>query len=210
MAQPTACGNCVARVAGDGEERIVARRIHDRQLSAFQPVGAVRIDLVDHLHQRTAARNQDALLAVRWKHHVVSGKGKGGANGYPLFADGLHVEAGLALALAAVHAIVERARERHDPQHPAQGLGIKPGVPWAHCPALVIQHADHVEAQRVGFRRRKGFVRTRLGAGGRNDEIRIVNRIAGAELRLGHIERKWRKVAARLARAWTVPERIVG
>ena len=61
-----------AEIAGDREEAVRLGRIHDRQLAALQLVAVVRIDLVHHLDQRIAARDQQALLAIGREAHVVA------------------------------------------------------------------------------------------------------------------------------------------
>ena len=132
-------------VPRNGEEAVVARRIHDRQLAAFQPVGAVRIDLIDHIHHRAAAREQDALLAVTGKHHVVICKRKGSGHRCRLLAGAFHIEAGLALPLPAKHAVIECAGQRHRAEHTAQRFGIEPGIPGPDRAMIVIQNADKIE-----------------------------------------------------------------
>ena len=61
-----------AEIAGDREEAVRLVRIHDRQLAALQLVAFVRIDLVHHLRQRIAARDEQALLAIGREVHVVA------------------------------------------------------------------------------------------------------------------------------------------
>ena len=65
IAQPAACGVLRREIAADGEEAVLLGGIHDRKLTALQPVPPVRVDLVDHLDQRIAARDQAATAGGR-------------------------------------------------------------------------------------------------------------------------------------------------
>src|SRR3546814_2122774 len=85
------------------------RSIQHRQLAALQPIGAVRIDLVHHIDERPVAGDQQPPLAIGRKAHVLAVKRLGCGDRPSLIAGTFHVEAGLALALSAVHAIIERA-----------------------------------------------------------------------------------------------------
>src|SRR5690606_25371230 len=109
-------------ITADGEEIQALRTIHDRKLAALQLVSLVRVNLVDHLDQRVAPRDQTALLAVGREDHVVACQGmrRGYAGG--LLARALHVEAGLALPLASVHPFVESADQRHVAQYLPQSV----------------------------------------------------------------------------------------
>jgi hypothetical protein len=183
-------------VARDGEEVHRSGRVEDRELAALQLVGAVRVDLVDHLEDRIAARDHAALLAVRGEDHVLEIERLGGAGGGRLFAAAFEVEAGLALPLGAVHAVVERAGQSHQPQQLAQLVGRELGVPRAMRLVVLAEHADQVAAQRKGFGGRASLVRPRLGAGFAQRDMREVDRVAGAEARLGHVQRQARAIGS--------------
>ncbi len=129
-------------IAADGEEAVLAARIHDWQLAALQLVALVRVDLVDHLDQRVAALDQDALLAIAGEDHVVPRQRHRGRDAGRLLPGALHVEAGLALPLSAEHALVERARHRHVAEHGAQRIGIELGIPRPVRLVVIAQHAD--------------------------------------------------------------------
>jgi hypothetical protein len=102
------------------------------------------IDLVDHLDQRIAARDQDALLAIAGEHHVIMIERHRGADRGSLLAGAFHVEAGLALALAAIHPFIKRAGQRHRAQHLAQWRD-EPGVPRPMA-GVVAENADRSSA----------------------------------------------------------------
>ena len=63
-----------------------------------------------------------------------------------LFAGALHVERGLALALGAVHAVVEGAHQHHVLEAAPQRVDVEARVPRAEGLVVVVEHAD----QRVG------------------------------------------------------------
>ena len=115
-----------------------------------------------------------------------------------LLAGALHVEAGLALALRAEHAVVEGARQHHAAQHALDALDRQARVPRADRLALGIEHADQAERQ-IAQRRR---VRVDRGTGhaARLGEDHVVERhgIARPEFRLGHMERQRPQIATRL------------
>ena len=156
-----------AEIARDREEAVRLVRIHDRQLAALQLVAFVRVDLVHHLDQRIAARDEQALLAIGREVHVVAVQRGGGGDRDRLLAGALHVEAGLSLALGAVHAVVEDADRDHVAQHLAQRVGVELGVPRADRLMVIAEHADEVGGQRVGLGRRDAGVGARRLAGGR-------------------------------------------
>jgi hypothetical protein len=134
-----------------------------------------------------AVYNVPVVLAVK---RVLRG------NRDRLLAGALHVEAGLPLALRAVHAVVEDAHRDHIAQHLAQGLGIELRVPRTDGAVIIAKHADELPRQRVRF----GRGSRRIGAGcapcGGNAQVREVGRVAGAKARLGHVQRELWRVAA--------------
>jgi hypothetical protein len=130
------------------QECAFARRIHDRQLTPFQPVGLVRINLVHHVDEGPAARDEDALLAITGKTHVIALQREGRGHGDRFLAGRLHVKARLALTLGTEHAFVKRTGQRHRAEQRAQSIGVQTRVPRADCPALVIENThqaiDHI------------------------------------------------------------------
>ncbi len=105
-----------AEIAGDGEEAVPARRVHDRQLPALDRVALVREQLAHHVHEAVAARDQDPLLAIGREAHVVRFERQRLADADRFLAQALHVERQLLLPLGDQHAGVEDA----GPQHRAQ------------------------------------------------------------------------------------------
>ena len=162
-------------------------RIHDRQLAALERVARVRIDLVHHLDERIAARDQQALLAIGREVHVVAVERGGGGDRDRLLAGRLHVEAGLPLPLRAVHAVVVDALDDHVREHLAQRVGIELGVPRADRLMVLAQHADEARRQGMRFGGRRSGIRTLGETGGRDFQLGKVGRVAGPERRLGHM-----------------------
>ena len=183
------------QIARNRKQRLRARRIHDRQLPAFELVGAVRENLVDHLGKRIAARDKQALLAIAGKHHVVGRERQRSGDRGRFFAGRFHVEAGLALPLCAHHPRIERAGERHQPQHADQRCRIEPRVPPPVRAIVFTQHADQIEAQRMRGLGRARLVGARLRAGRGDCQMAVIDRIAGAIARLGHVQRQSRQIA---------------
>ncbi len=166
-----------AEVSGDGEEPILLARVHDRELAAFERIRRVRIDLVHHRQQRIAAGDENSLLAIGREAHVRRFEGERRGNRHRLFAHALYVEAGLALALRAVHAIVVGANEHHRPQAFAQSLGRDTWIPGAERLAVEVEDADERVGEVgdvVGAGRNFG-TRDRAGLGkGDSAEVRCV------------------------------------
>ena len=89
-----------------------------------------------------------------------------------------HIEGDLSLALRALHAVVEDAREQHVAQADLQILGLEARIPLAHGLVLVVEHAHqadghvfHVAGARVDV----GLVD---GAGGRQLHVAEVGLVA--------------------------------
>ncbi len=183
-----------AEIAGDREEAVVLVRIHDRQLAALQLVALVRVDLVHHVDERIAARDEKPLLAIGREVHVLAVERGLGGDGDRLLARALHVEAGLPLPLRPVHAVVEDAHRDHVAQHLAQRLGIELRVPRADRAIVLAEHAHERGRQRVRLGRGRGDVGPRRGARGGNLQLGKVGLVAGAERRLGHVQRELRPV----------------
>ena len=183
------------QVARDREHRLVARRIHDRQLPAFQRVGAVREYLVDHFGHRHAAREEHPLLAVTREHHVVARQRHRGRDRGRLFARAFHVETGLALALCAHHSRIERAGQRHQAQHADQRCGIERRIPRAVRTVIIAQHPHHIEAQGMRVDRRARLVGSRLCACRRDRQTAVIDDVARPVARLGHMQRQLWQIA---------------
>src|SRR3569623_1454881 len=183
-------------VARDREEARLAHRIHDRQLLDLQPVALVRIDLVHHVDEAPAPRDEQPLLAIGGEAHILVIEREGGGDGDRLLAGALHVEAGLALALGAEHAFVERARQRHRTQHRAQRVGRQARVPRANRLAGLVEHA----IQFLGLVDESGGPVGGGGtahlAGGGQHHLGEIDRVAGAELRFRHMQRQRLQVGA--------------
>ena len=186
-----------AEVARDRKEAVLLVRIHDRQLAALHRVALVRINLAHHRLQRIAASDEQALLAIGREVHVLGVHRGGGGDRNRLFPGALHVEAGLALPLGAIHAIIEDADRLHVLQHLAERIGVELRVPRANRLAAIVEHANEVGAERECLFRFRGNVGTRRLAGRRHQNRRKVGCIAGPEGRLGDMQRQRRPIAAR-------------
>ena len=138
-------GHLGAQIAADGEEAVVLRRIHDRQLAAFDRIRGVGIDLVHHGRERIAARDQKALLAIGGEAHVLARQDHPLGDGDGLLARAFHIEAGLALAVGAMHPVVEGAGQDHGLEAATQGLGIQLRIPRTDRLAVIVQHPDQPE-----------------------------------------------------------------
>src|SRR5690606_14739085 len=194
--KPGRLGKLRTQVAGNGEEVHGARRIEDRKLPSLQPVGAVRIDLVDHLHDWIAARDHASLLPVRREDHVVEIERLRRADRGRFLARALEVEAGLPLPLGAVHSVIERSGQRHQPQQLAQFIGRETRIPRPVGMVVVAQDADQVVAKGPGLRSLASFVRPRLRPRLGDGNVREIHGIAGTETTLRHVKRQARTVAS--------------
>ena len=157
--EPGCLGKLGAQIARDGEEVHRGGRIEDRQLAALQLVGAVRVDLVDHLDDRIAARDHAPLLAVRGENHVLEVERLRGDDRGRLLARAFEIEAGLALPLRAVHPGVESSGQRHEAEQLAQLIGRKARIPRAVRHVIFTEDADEIAAQRIGCRCGASLVR---------------------------------------------------
>ena len=184
------------KVAADGEEAVFAARIHDRQLAALQLVALVRVDLVDHFDQRVTALDQNALLAVAGKDHVIPRQCHRGRDAGRLLARALHVEAGLALPLPAEHAFVECARHRHVAEHLAQRVRVELGIPRSVRLVVITQNADQPEGEIAHFSWIARFVGSRGAARRGHIYMRKIDRVARPELGFGNMQRKLGAVVA--------------
>ena len=93
-------------------------------------------------------------------------------------AEAAHIKGDLSLALRALHAVIEDAREQHVAQADLQVFGLEARVPLAHGFVLVVEHAHqadrhlfHVACARIDV----GLVD---GAGGRQLHIAEVGLVA--------------------------------
>ena len=91
------------------------------------------------------------MLAVGGKAHVALVQRGAVRHGNGLFAQALHVERGLALALRDGHARVEDARFHHRAQAFAQLCGVDVGHPRADGVAVTVKHADQRVSEIGGF-----------------------------------------------------------
>ena len=66
----------------------------------------------------------------------------------------------------------------------------------AYRAVLIVKHADQIDAQRLGLDRVASLVGARLRSGGGNDDVRVVDLVAGAEARLGHVQRQARAIGS--------------
>src|SRR6185369_14131808 len=100
--------------------------------------------------------------------HVLAIEGALGGDRDRLLARAFHVEAGLSLALRAVHAVVEDAHRDHVAEHLAQRLGIELWIPRSDGLIVIIEYSDELCGQRMSLASRRSNVRTRSSSCGRN------------------------------------------
>ncbi len=177
-----------AEIARDGEEAVGLGGIHHRQLATLHGVGGVGVDLVHHLHQRIAPGDQRALLAIGGKAHVAGIQRHGLGHRHSLLAGALHVERGLALALLAIHPVVEGADQQHVAQPLDHHRWLQPRRPGADSVALVVQHPDQAAGQIVGVLGVAADVGTRQDAGRRHLHGAEVDRVAGPPFGLRDVQ----------------------
>ncbi len=173
------------QVAGDRENAPRVPVIHDRQLPALAHVARVRQQLAHQFYDGLAAHHVDALLAIRRKQHVAGQQRHGLRHRDRLLAEGTHVEGNLSLALRALHAVVEDAREQHVAQPHLQVLVFEPRIPGTHGFMFVIEYAHQPDGALFHVTRAGGNLRPGDAAGGRELDIGKVRFVArpGGRLR---------------------------
>ncbi len=183
-----------AQIAGNGEESERLAGIHAGQLAALQRVGPVRIDLAHHLEQGIAARDQQALLPIGGKAHVLAIQSARLGDRHRFFTPAFDIERDLALALHPVHALVIGAGQHHVLQPSPQGVGIELGVPGAHRLAVLAQYPDQAIGQIVnggGFHIDLG---ARHGSGRRRLDRAEIGRVPRPNIGFGDVQRKGQAV----------------
>ncbi len=103
-------------VAGYREEAVRLGGVHDRQLPPMAGIELVREDLVHHLDHRVVVGDQKPRLTVGRKIHVALAERLAECTAHRLFAEMLHVEGRLALALRHEHTRVEGPQQHHMPE----------------------------------------------------------------------------------------------
>ena len=167
----------------------------------LQLVALVRVDLVHHVDQRIAARDEQALLAIGREMHVVAVERGLGGDGDRLLAGALHVEAGLP---CRCERYMRSSKMRTVTMSRSILRSVSGSSFGSHGPTalmVVAEHADEVASSAGGSRRRRAGIGPRRGARGGNVHRRKVGRVAGPERRLGHVQRELRRVAAQ---AWVL------
>ena len=96
----------------------------------------------------------DALLPVRRKQHVAGLQRHRLRHGHGLLAEAAHIEGDLSLALRALHAVVEDAREQHVAQADLQVFGLEARIPLADGFVFVVEHAHQPDGQLLPCRAR--------------------------------------------------------
>ena len=180
--------NWVREIAGDREEAVLARRIHDRQLAAFQRVELVGVDLGHHVEHRIAAGDQQPGLAVGREVHVARLERLAEGAAHRFLAHVLHVERRLALALRHLHARIERAQGHHVAQALEQLLVLEQAGPRPDRLALAIEHADDRIGEVADLLRRDIDLRPPHLAGQGDLHVAEIGRAAGPHRRRGHVE----------------------
>ena len=176
------------QIAGDREEAVLLRGIHDRQLAALQRIGLVGEDLVHHGDHRIAAGDQQAGLPVGREIHVAGRQRLAEGGAHRLLAEMLHVEGGLALALRHLHARVEGPQRHHVAQALEQLLvGQQPG-PRADRLALAVEHPDDRKGEIADVARIDVDLGARHGAGLGDRHVGEIRRAARPNRRLRHVQ----------------------
>ena len=110
------------------------------------------------------------------------------ATRHGFLAEAAHIEGDLSLALRALHAVVEDAREQHVAQAHLQVLGLEARIPLAHGLVFVVEHAHqshghffHVAGAGIDV----GLVD---GAGGRQLDVAEVRLVARPRGRLRNVK----------------------
>ena len=188
MAQPTACGNCVVRLPEIEKMRPSTQWYIT---GSWRPLHMSRV-FESSWHIRSTSGLPRAMnrpwLRYDGKQHVAGPQRHGLRDGDRLLAQRAHVERDLALALRALHAIVEDAREQHVPQPDLQVRGIEVRVPGADGPVLVVEHAHQVDRQVADVAHARVHVRPRHGAGRRGLEVAEIGGFARARVRLRRVQ----------------------
>jgi hypothetical protein len=130
------------QIAGDREEAVLFRRIHDRELATLHRVALVGVDLAHHVDQRVVIGDEQPRLAIGREVHVAGRKRDAEGAAHGLLAGVLHVKRGLALALGHLHAGVERAQRHHVAQAADQIVLVERRRPGADGLPVGIEHAD--------------------------------------------------------------------
>ena len=102
-----------------------------------------------------------------------------------LLARGLDVEGDAALALDALHSVIEQTRQQHVPQAHLQFLGLEVRIPGTYGTVIIAQHPHHLHRQVLDVAHTRLHVGT-VDRSGRGDlniaEVRLLAR-AGPEAR---------------------------
>ena len=191
-----------AEIAGDREEAVLPRRVHHRHLPAEDRIAVVGEGLAHHVDERIAARDQECLLAVGGKAHVVGFERHGLPDADGFLTQALHVERDLLLPLRRQHPRVEDACLEHRAQAGAQQLGVGVRVPWADCIPVVVEDADQRVGDVDGLRGPRIDGRLPHDAGGTDPQVRKIGVLSRPRERLGHVQlQRWVR-GCRHASSW--------
>jgi hypothetical protein len=111
-----------------------------------KPHALVREDLVDHLDEGIASRDQQPLLPVRREVHVAGTQRPLLSAGDRLLPERLHVERRLALPVRPQHPGVEAAQQHHVPQPGALVVGGQFRHPLTDGVTVIVEHTDQLFA----------------------------------------------------------------
>ncbi len=115
-------------------------------MPSLQRVVLVGEDLVHHVDDRIARRDQQPLLAIRREVHVAGSKRPLLGTGDSLLTERLHVERHLALPVGAQHAGIEVAHEHHVAK-PGELLVVREvGNPFTDRLAVIVEHPHELLA----------------------------------------------------------------
>ena len=139
IAQPTAWMYWVARLPEIEKKPCSFDEYMTGSWRPLQRVGLIGEDLVHHGDHRIAAGDQQAGLPVGREIHVAGRQRLAEGGAHRLFAEMLHVEGRLALALRHLHARVEGSERHHVAQAFEQVLVRQQPGPSADRLALAVQ-----------------------------------------------------------------------
>ena len=152
---------------------------------------AVGVDLIDHVEQRVAGSDQEALLTIRGEAHVVGSQRAALGTRHRFLAERLHVERRVALAVGLQHACVEHSDGEHVAQAAPELLGVEGAGPRPDRVALDVEYADHVGTEVEDVGRRNVDRWAAHFAGPVDQQVAKGRLVTRSSERLGNSQPKW-------------------
>ena len=178
-----------AEVAGNREEAVPARRVHDGQLASADRIALVREELAHHVDETVAARDQDSLLAVGREAHV------GGLQRRPPGRRRSPPRPGSACRTTASSAAARSACARRRCAWSASRAGPPAAAPGPRCGSQGPTARPSSSSTRTSAaatspvcRRPRVHRRPPHRAGGRQVQVREVGGAPGSPGRFGHVQ----------------------